>query len=68
MLISKNKKGLVITAIVFYVLGGIIGISNVGIFADLQIWYVLNLIFAGLLIFHLIKNKELYSKNNIEEK
>ncbi|WP_142415099.1 hypothetical protein [Hathewaya massiliensis] len=68
LLVSKNKKSLVITSIVFYVLGGIVGMVNVGIFADLQIWSVLNLIFAGLLIFHLIKNKELYSKKNIEEK
>lgn len=61
-LVSKYSKGVTITAIVFYLLGGIIGLANVGHFKDLQIWSILNLIFAALFIFHLIKNKELYTK------
>ena len=63
LLCSKDHKGMVITSIVLYVLAFIIGIANVGHFADLQIWSILNLIFAGLTGFHLFKSKELYSKN-----
>lgn len=66
-LVSKYSKGVTITAIVFYVLGGIIGLANVGHFKDLQVWSVLNLIFAALFIFHIIKNKNLYSKDSKED-
>ncbi|WP_035288759.1 hypothetical protein [Clostridium sp. KNHs214] len=62
VLVSKKHKGMVITSIVFYVLGGVIGFANAGTFSDLKIWSTLNLIFAALLIFHLVKNKELYLK------
>lgn len=61
-LVSKNSKGLSITSIVFYAIGGLIGIANIGTFKDLQIWSILSFIFAGLLIFNIIKNKELYNK------
>ncbi|RDY22895.1 hypothetical protein CHF27_011285 [Romboutsia maritimum] len=57
-LVSKNSKGILITAIVFYVIGGITGLANVGSYADLQIWSILNLIFAALLIFSIVKNKK----------
>ena len=59
-LTSKTSKGMIITAIVFYAIGGIIGISNVGSYSDLAIWSVLSFIFAGLLLFHFLKNKEKY--------
>ena len=59
-LTSKFSKGMTITSIVFYVVGGIIGIANVGSYADLMIWSVISFIFAALLIFHIIKNKSLY--------
>ncbi|OAA88869.1 hypothetical protein [Clostridium ljungdahlii] len=63
-IISKNSRGVTITAAVFYLLAFIIGISNVGtIYKDLQIWSILNLIFAALLIFHIFKNKQLYNSN-----
>ena len=62
LLCSKKHKGMVITSIVFYVFAGIIGIANVGSFSDLQIWSIVSFIFTGLLIFHLIKNKQLYIK------
>lgn len=62
LLCSKDHKGMVITSIVFYAIAFIIGIANVGTFKDLQIWSILNLIFAGLTGFHLFKNKELYNK------
>ncbi|MGH4122273.1 MAG: hypothetical protein ACREV6_05025 [Clostridium sp.] len=60
LLCSKKSKGMVITSIVLYALAGIIGIANVGSFSDLQIWAIISFIFTGLLIFHLIKNKQLY--------
>lgn len=63
LLCSKDHKGMVITSIVLYALAFVIGIANVGHFKDLQIWSILNLIFAGLTGFNLFKNKELYSKN-----
>lgn len=65
--ISKNSRGMTITAIVFYLLGGIVGIANVGSYADLQIWSILSFIFAGLVLFHLIKNKESYQRQKEEE-
>lgn len=61
-LVSKNNKGIVITSIVFYIIGGILAIPNVGTYADLKIWAIVSFVFAALLIFHLIKNKELYMK------
>ncbi len=65
-IISKVNKGMTITAIVLYALGGIIGLANVGHFADLQIWSILNLIFAALYVFHMFKYKDAY--NGIESK
>ena len=61
-LVSKHGKGILITAIVLYILGALVGFANVGTFKDLAIWSSLNLIFGVLLIIHLFRNKELYSK------
>lgn len=61
-LASKTSKGAVITGIVFYGVGGILGIANVGSYKDLKIWSILSFVFVGLLIFHLVKNKEMYVK------
>lgn len=61
-LVSKNSRGVLITAIVFYILGGITGLANVGPYADLQVWSILNLIFGGLLIFKMVKNKKISSE------
>jgi len=47
---TRKSKGGAITAGVFYALGGIIGISNIGTFADLQIWSILSFIFAAVFI------------------
>lgn len=60
VILSKQSKGLTITAIVFYVLGGLIGIMSAGSYADLQVWSILSFIFAGLTLFHLIKYKDTY--------
>lgn len=63
-LVSKENKGIVITSIVFYIIGGIIAIVNIGSYSDLKIWAILAFIFAALLIYHLFKNKEMYNKAN----
>ena len=63
-IISKNSKGLTITSLVFYALGGLLGIANAGSYKDLNIWGGLNLLFTALLAFHLIKNKKVYSKQS----
>lgn len=57
-LASRESKGVLITAIVFYILGGITGLCNIGSYADLQIWSILNLIFAGALIFKVTDKKK----------
>lgn len=57
-LISRESKGVLITAIVFYILGGITGLCNIGSYTDLQIWSILNLIFAGALIFKVTDKKK----------
>lgn len=64
VLVSKQNKGILITSIVFYAIGGIIAIANVGSYADLKIWAIVAFIFAALLIYHLVKNKETYTKLN----
>lgn len=55
-LVSKEKKGIIITAIVFYVLGAIVGFANAGSFSDLKIWSVIDLIFAACLLIQILKN------------
>lgn len=55
-LVSKESKGLTITAIVFYILGGILGFANAGTFSDLKIWSIIDLIFAACLLIQILKN------------
>lgn len=55
ILLSKDKKGIIITSIVFYVVGGLIGFTSKGDFGDLAIWSNASFIFAGLTIFYLIR-------------
>lgn len=47
---GRKSKGATITSGSFYLFGGIVGICNVGIFADLQIWSILSLVFAAIFI------------------
>lgn len=47
---GRKSKGATITAGCFYALGGLIGIANVGSFADLLIWSVLSFVFAAVYI------------------
>ncbi len=55
---GRSSKGATLTAGVFYAFGGIIGISNVGSFADLMIWSVLSFIFAAVFILSGMKMKK----------
>lgn len=57
----KNGDGGAITSIIFYVIGGLIGLSNYGSFSDLQIWSMLSFVFAMMYLFSIIikpKNHE----------
>lgn len=45
----KIKSGSIVAGC-FYAIGGLIGIANVGSYADLQIWSVLSFIFAAVFI------------------
>lgn len=65
-LVSKLSKGMTITSLVFYTIGGVVGIANVGKFADLKIWSILSFIFAALLLFDLIKNKAKYNNKEVK--
>ncbi len=47
---GKKSKGATITSGCFYLIGGLIGIVNVGSYADLQVWSVLSFIFAAVFI------------------
>jgi len=55
---AKKSKGGTITAGVFYALGGLIGISNVGSYSDLAIWSILAFIFATVFIIGAICQKK----------
>ena len=46
----KGGKGGAITAAVFYILGGLIAIVNVGSFSDLAVWAWVNFIFGAIFI------------------
>ncbi len=50
----------------FYLLGGIIGIANVGSFGDLKIWSVLSLLLAAVLILGGILGKGKKAKQETE--
>ncbi|SRR5690554_421295 len=57
-IVTRNKgKGGPITAGIFYLVGGLLGITNVGSFADLQIWSILSILFAGVYIVGAIRQK-----------
>lgn len=47
---ARKSQGGAITALCFYILGGIIGIANVGSYKDLMVWSVLSFIFAAILL------------------
>lgn len=54
----RRLKAGTIVAGCFYAFGGLIGITNVGSFADLMIWSVLSFIFAAVFIITGIMQKQ----------
>ena len=56
---AKKSKGGSITAGCFYIVGSIIGFSNAGTYADLNIWAVLSLIFGIVFIITAIFDKKI---------
>jgi len=54
---TRKSKGGAITAGCFYAAGGLIGIANVGSFADWKIWSILFFIFAAVFIFTALRQK-----------
>lgn len=55
---TRNSKGGGITAGVFYAFAGLIGLSNFGSYADLEIWSYLCLIFAAVFIIGSLRMKK----------
>lgn len=55
-LISKDHKGILITSIVLYILGGLMGLLGSGTFSDLKVWSSLNLIFGIMLLVQFLRN------------
>lgn len=55
---GRKSKAASIVAGVFYALGGLIGIVNVGTYADLKIWSILSFIFALVFIVTGIRQKK----------
>ena len=54
---GKGKGGSIAAAII-YVLGGIIGIANVGSYSDLKIWSILSFVFAIIFIISIFVTKK----------
>lgn len=59
---ARKSKGGAIAASVIYIIAGIIGVSSSGIYADLVIWGVLNLIFSAVFIVSIFVQK--YDNSN----
>lgn len=51
---ARKTKGGTITALCFYVVGGLLGIANAGTYSDLKVWSVLSFIFAAILLVTLL--------------
>lgn len=65
---GRKSKGATITALVFYVLAGTIACTMYGSFSDLQIYGILNFIFAGLFFISLFIGKKKKEIPATEEK
>ncbi|KMY44285.1 membrane protein [Bacillus sp. FJAT-27916] len=59
---TRKSKGGGITAGIFYAIGGIIAIANVGTYADLKIWAIISFIFAVIFLIGSFYPKKQYSK------
>lgn len=60
VLCSKHSRTMVITSIVFYIIGAICGFAGAGSYSDLNVWSGVGILFSVLLIVHLTRNKEIY--------
>ena len=58
ILLSKSSKVLVLMAIALFMIGGFIGITNVGTYSFLLIWSLLSFLFGFLVLIQLLGNKE----------
>ncbi|MPQ21275.1 hypothetical protein [Carnobacterium divergens] len=55
LLASKGAKGMLTFSMIFYLLGGLLGMSGAGSYKDLVIWSAISLLFALLLFFQIRK-------------
>ncbi|MCO6017856.1 hypothetical protein CKN86_09900 [Carnobacterium divergens] len=55
LLASKGAKGMLTFSMIFYLLGGLLGMIGAGSYKDLVIWSVISLLFALLLFFQIRK-------------
>lgn len=55
VLASKGAKGMLTFSMVFYLLGGLLGLIGAGSYKDLVIWSAISLLFAVLLFFQIRK-------------
>lgn len=68
---ARKTQGGTITALCFYVVGGIIGLANAGSYKDLIVWSVLSFIFAVILLVTVIlqaKQDKTQSNSSVIEK
>lgn len=59
---ARRYKSGVIVAGIIYALGGIFGITNIGVFEDLLLWSVFAFVFAGILIISGLIQRQQYPK------
>lgn len=55
---ARASKGGAIVAGCFYAFGGLVGVVNVGSYADLMVWSVLSFVFAAVFIIGAIMQKK----------
>lgn len=55
LLASKGAKGMLTFSMIFYLLGGLLGMIGAGSYKDLVIWSAISLLFALLLFFQIRK-------------
>lgn len=60
----KDSFGAIATAIALYILGGIIGVANIGSYGDLTVWSILSIAFAIIYAISLPSNKDKDKNNN----
>ena len=61
-IVARKAKGGAIASGALYLIGGLIGISNVGTYKDLLVWSILSFIFAALFIISIFLGQTYPSK------